>query len=110
CAALPKQQRSHPAPSLSWPRPIRFSHSSPPRRSSDLDALRRLHRREPFERVAGVAALPLRLRVDREARRDRGQQACEQSCTGYRSEEHTSELQSRENLGCRLLLEKKNPY
>src|SRR5690606_39390227 len=28
---------------------------------------------------------------------------------GGRSEEHTSELQSRENLVCRLLLEKKNP-
>src|SRR5690606_41230565 len=27
---------------------------------------------------------------------------------GVRSEEHTSELQSRENLVCRLLLEKKN--
>src|SRR5690606_41012761 len=27
--------------------------------------------------------------------------------TGFRSEEHTSELQSRENLVCRLLLEKK---
>src|SRR5690606_26150605 len=27
--------------------------------------------------------------------------------TGWRSEEHTSELQSRENLVCRLLLEKK---
>src|SRR5690606_40098782 len=27
---------------------------------------------------------------------------------GPRSEEHTSELQSREKLGCRLLLEKKN--
>src|SRR5690606_40993763 len=27
-----------------------------------------------------------------------------------RSEEHTSELQSRENLVCRLLLEKKNKY
>src|SRR5690606_40880247 len=29
------------------------------------------------------------------------------SCHGCRSEEHTSELQSRENLVCRLLLEKK---
>src|SRR5690606_40349190 len=29
------------------------------------------------------------------------------SSTGLRSEEHTSELQSRENLVCRLLLEKK---
>src|SRR5690606_40722332 len=28
--------------------------------------------------------------------------------TSLRSEEHTSELQSRENLVCRLLLEKKN--
>src|SRR5436309_5444878 len=29
------------------------------------------------------------------------------SCSRMRSEEHTSELQSRENLVCRLLLEKK---
>src|SRR5690606_41468159 len=29
---------------------------------------------------------------------------------GLRSEEHTSELQSRENLVCRLLLEKKKRY
>src|SRR5690606_41481100 len=29
-------------------------------------------------------------------------------CLVVRSEEHTSELQSRENLVCRLLLEKKN--
>src|SRR5690606_41027908 len=29
---------------------------------------------------------------------------------GIRSEEHTSELQSRENLVCRLLLEKKNEH
>src|SRR5579883_3574629 len=29
------------------------------------------------------------------------------TCEGPRSEEHTSELQSRENLVCRLLLEKK---
>src|SRR3712207_6947742 len=28
---------------------------------------------------------------------------------GQRSEEHTSELQSRQHLVCRLLLEKKNP-
>src|SRR5690349_23169941 len=30
--------------------------------------------------------------------------------TGGRSEEHTSELQSRRDLVCRLLLEKKNTY
>ena len=32
----------------------------------------------------------------------------EDSKTPFRSEEHTSELQSRRNLVCRLLLEKKN--
>src|SRR5690606_40364917 len=32
----------------------------------------------------------------------------EDEAVGLRSEEHTSELQSRENLVCRLLLEKKN--
>src|SRR5690606_42027649 len=32
------------------------------------------------------------------------------ACPASRSEEHTSELQSRENLVCRLLLEKKNKY
>src|SRR5690242_20922325 len=37
---------------------------------------------------------------------DRG--PCE--CTGVRSEEHTSELQSHVNIVCRLLLEKKNTF
>src|SRR5690606_39716577 len=32
------------------------------------------------------------------------------STESWRSEEHTSELQSRENLVCRLLLEKKNKH
>src|SRR5690606_41339632 len=32
---------------------------------------------------------------------------CESNCHEQRSEEHMSELQSRENLVCRLLLEKK---
>src|SRR3712207_7806062 len=32
------------------------------------------------------------------------------SCSTARSEEHTSELQSRQYLVCRLLLEKKNIY
>src|SRR5690606_39924147 len=36
-----------------------------------------------------------------------GQAALRLSLFGARSEEHTSELQSRENLVCRLLLEKK---
>src|SRR5436309_12463223 len=36
-----------------------------------------------------------------------GGAACPPKRSGGRSEEHTSELQSRENLVCRLLLEKK---
>src|SRR3712207_8075637 len=35
---------------------------------------------------------------------------CGITLEGYRSEEHTSELQSRQYLVCRLLLEKKNNY
>src|SRR5436309_10002839 len=38
---------------------------------------------------------------------DDGQQPVDSRYSGSRSEEHTSELQSRENLVCRLLLEKK---
>src|SRR5690606_41294676 len=45
--------------------------------------------------------------VDREER-GFGIQRIEDGFDQQRSEEHTSELQSRENLVCRLLLEKKN--
>src|SRR5690606_40942749 len=41
-------------------------------------------------------------------RTDRGRQLTEVLSQNDRSEEHTSELQSRENLVCHLLLEKKN--
>src|SRR5690606_41428440 len=41
--------------------------------------------------------------------RNNGNQTVNINMSG-RSEEHTSELQSRENLVCRLLLEKKNKY
>src|SRR3712207_6929842 len=37
-----------------------------------------------------------------------GYVARKQQSSGYRSEEHTSELQSRQYIVCRLLLEKKN--
>src|SRR3712207_6898675 len=36
-----------------------------------------------------------------------GRRAAMDACVGVRSEEHTSELQSRQYLVCRLLLEKK---
>src|SRR5690606_42079198 len=47
-----------------------------------------------------------RSRVRRRSFRARGHEWS--PATPLRSEEHTSELQSRENLVCRLLLEKKN--
>src|SRR5690606_40205743 len=64
-------------------------HSFPTRRSSDLDEVRE---------ALGVAQLNL-LGVSY------GTRVAQQYA--LRSEEHTSELQSRENLVCRLLLEKK---
>src|SRR3989442_9634133 len=58
-----------------------------------------LHDALPIYRVAAAD--------DREGRR-RGHRARGGHGAGLRSEEHTSELQSRPHLVCRLLLEKKN--
>src|SRR5690606_41743322 len=83
-------------------------HSFPPRRSSDLvlpqpgagllprqldDAGLTRHTQAAFDQGDGVRQGRVVLGTLRES--------------GDRSEEHTSELQSRENLVCRLLLEKK---
>src|SRR5437870_10843399 len=68
-----------------WARVNQDLHSFPTRRSSDLAS---------SEEVAG---------------RGKGRcQRVELALTTARSEEHTSELQSRGHLVCRLLLEKKN--
>src|SRR5436309_6269567 len=77
----------------------RVLHSFPTRRSSDLTRVERpenahhrgVRRVGPTVRRAltGIPTAGLGRRVE------------------HRSEEHTSELQSRENLVCRLLLEKK---
>src|SRR5690606_41214080 len=91
----------------------RHPHSFPTRRSSDLDAALVLprSRRQPADRRRGIRPPPgppdRRLTPQEEGRRvlwSRGRHVEEL----LRSEEHTSELQSRENLVCRLLLEKKN--
>src|SRR5207302_8484231 len=89
-----------------------------PRRSSDLDAAppleagERRHRGAPWRRVSGCAPAAGRPACGTTS----GATATAGSATGGsprtararpRSEEHTSELQSRENLVCRLLLEKK---
>src|SRR5690606_41942061 len=49
--------------------------------------------------IGGALAKPIFTETDRER--------CIDTAREFRSEEHTSELQSRENLVCRLLLEKK---
>src|SRR5215475_14738951 len=54
-------------------------------------------------RVEGLAQLPRRTRP----RQELAQVLRREVDRAARSEEHTSELQSRENLVCRLLLEKK---
>src|SRR5206468_11250740 len=76
---------------------LRDLHSFPTRRSSDLLAglrprlcKRSLNRAEPWRSPVLAAA-----------------HACQGPGCATRSEEHTSELQSRSDLVCRLLLEKK---
>src|SRR5690606_41306526 len=84
-------------------------HSFPTRRSSDLAHRRAARERELVEatlvhhvdeELAGSAGAAAEDDVEH-ARRHAG------LLEELRSEEHTSELQSRENLVCRLLLEKK---
>src|SRR5690606_39325056 len=94
-------------------------HSSPTRRSSDLGGRRiaLLLRREPALEFR-LAPVPLLAHpVAQRAPGERGRpvepahhvehRGPERGIAAVRSEEHTSELQSREKLVCRLLLEKK---
>src|SRR5690606_42123799 len=90
--------------------------SVPTRRSSDL----RIHQLEPFgfhgdalaiqkaddrvQRFRHAVAALVRIEADHHRVTD---QLAGAKAERDRSEEHTSELQSRENLVCRLLLEKK---
>src|SRR5690606_40225630 len=84
--------------------------SFPTRRSSDLPAQRAL------EISPGLVALGVGQHRQGllQGRPPQGRPEVESDAVagggdlGRRSEEHTSELQSRENLVCRLLLEKKN--
>src|SRR5690606_41716763 len=97
-----------PCPSSGDHRPL---HSFPTRRSSDLSAEpvlrpRAAATRRPSSEFVRRSGGPCQHRSARRStpsgcRADRGPARL------LRSEEHTSELQSRENLVCRLLLEKK---
>src|SRR5690606_41786726 len=86
----------------------RALHSFPTRRSSDLDALVP----GPVCVVEGAARAKARCVGDAhqfviDVAAVQGQRPVGGVTAIERSEEHTSELQSRENLVCRLLLEKK---
>src|SRR5687768_18048631 len=94
-------------------RDARHPHAFPTRRSSDLgtetvDARRHLLRMARFPIVArlglAIARLTGLFRVFARAQ----ERTIEAKNAAARSEEHTSELQSRLHLVCRLLLEKKN--
>src|SRR5690606_41755255 len=86
-------------------------HSFPTRRSSDLLAslaLRRCAAPTPRHPAGSVRApWPLRALTGAPRRAEWNRAWSSDRARARRSEEHTSELQSRENLVCRLLLEKK---
>src|SRR5690606_40411762 len=89
---------------LSVSRPPRHLHSFPTRRSSDLPP------RFPPSLVPPGAPARLRTPPPGTSRSAGGRLPGSPPAAAAdreRSEEHTSELQSRENLVCRLLLEKK---
>src|SRR5207302_5817989 len=87
----------------------RVLHSFPTRRSSDLRRVSRRHPGRPGgqgrrgERACDAAGR----RAGTTLAHFRRSSRWPASALRGRSEEHTSELQSRENLVCRLLLEKK---
>src|SRR5690606_41831601 len=91
----------------------RHLHSFPTRRSSDLSLAHGLLHGAPargrHRRRRARARAPVCARHGAGARAI-GALAARPAALAARSEEHTSELQSRENLVCRLLLDKKRYY
>src|SRR5690606_30936982 len=94
------------------PRPGTYPRHAVPRgrpSRADRDAAPRARRAPPTPRPPGAShvrdapSAPATVRAAPEHARP----TSTPSAAGSRSEEHTSELQSRENLVCRLLLEKK---
>src|SRR5207302_6822290 len=89
-------------------------HSFPTRRSSDLGSRIRRGRTSGSVPAPACSVRAFRPRQVSPGDPTRSRRGPPRHCVlgarnrGARSEEHTSELQSRENLVCRLLLEKKN--
>src|SRR5699024_12267106 len=91
----------HISSSLFCPVPPRSLHSFPTRRSSDLGA-------RAGDALDGRSVRRLFAhRLWHNFQRSSGERRCPRPKFFFRSEEHTSELQSRFDLVCRLLLEKK---
>src|SRR5207247_4137943 len=94
-----------PTPSLHDALPIFERHRFEARKLRRAERLQRAH--------AGVREAEARDRAERRHEKRFGQQLADDAavagaeCGADRSEEHTSELQSRVDLVCRLLLEKK---
>src|SRR5690606_41389553 len=88
----------------------RDPHSFPTRRSSDLNLPRNLQVefREEIQRITDEEGVELPSKRIHEHFMERYVEQSAARLKFVRSVEHTSELQSRENLVCRLLLEKKN--
>src|SRR5206468_11830693 len=89
------------------PRAPRALHSFPTRRSSDLPVFPAIAIR-PDVTTARAKTADRLSRAGRDSRGFLTVTAGAAQSVGRRSEEHTSELQSRSDLVCRLLLEKKN--
>src|SRR5690606_42146941 len=105
-----------PIPCLSLRRPPPRPTLFPTRRSSDLSSpgTPKMRSTPSFSSAAtkrsdplGIASPSVALVVG-DVHSERAQEALSAQIGHSRSEEHTSELQSREHLVCRLLLEKKN--
>src|SRR5947209_10710414 len=73
-------------------------------RSSDYFASHQISSRMPSQKWMPLVAVPWPLTLSHHAI---GTTGLAHTIAGIRSEEHTSELQSRQYLVCRLLLEKK---
>src|SRR5690606_41994392 len=93
--------------SCSWCGAPRDLHSFPTRRSSDLGDGRAAREDGRAARALPRQEVRVVLDVEDEHAPGRAVRVRRDAAREQRSEEHTSELQSRENLVCRLLLEKK---
>src|SRR5690606_39538600 len=119
---LERWMRERASPHYQWPNPRQHIERIPPLLQTTPRALDNIAQWEHHPRTHRKDALALRLLGAALIALGAGTLGADPntwaqtqpiywlSLAAGRSEEHTSELQSRENLVCRLLLEKKNIY